>query len=262
MMGRFVNLMLCLEPSVMVGPRLVEEFRAWVGQAPVKIELLPPPGAPDTSQIALRVNGMAVAIVERPGQPPEADWLDAVTRSRLWPEGSSVVPKVRSHLIVATLQSATSHPVALNAAVAVTLLCGFLSGRKGMAGAVFTTSGVAVNSAQMAAIGDGLLRREIPVMPWVALHVQAQQGTQGAGVLATQGLAFFVGREIELELQRLSRDDATERLLGLSEYLIVNGPVIEDGDTIGETADEHIAVRHKDRGQLTSGPVLSFTHSA
>ena len=72
----------------------------------------------------------------------------------------------------------------------------------------------------------------------------------------TTGLAAFIGREIEFQPAPLQPVEVAQRLVGLCQYLIVNGPVIRDGETVGLSEREKIRVRHAPAGQRPGVPVL------
>jgi len=50
-----------------------------------------------------------------------------------------------------------------------------------------------------------------------------------------------------------------QRVLGLCQYLIANGPVIEDGATVGLTAEEKIRARHLPQGRRAGVPILELS---
>jgi hypothetical protein len=65
--------------------------------------------------------------------------------------------------------------------------------------------------------------------------------------LVTQGLEPFVGREIQHPPNGDGPAELYNRVLGLATYLIQNGPVIAEGDTIGASQAERIRVRLEER---------------
>ena len=65
--------------------------------------------------------------------------------------------------------------------------------------------------------------------------------------LVTLGLAPFVGREVDHPPTGEPPDAVYERALNLCLYLMRSGPVIRDGDTIGQTPEQRITVRLAER---------------
>ncbi len=52
-----------------------------------------------------------------------------------------------------------------------------------------------------------------------------------------------------------------DRLTGLADYLITNGPVIKDGDTLGEDKHEKIQAIYADSGFGYDGKVMSLNYT-
>jgi hypothetical protein len=71
-------------------------------------------------------------------------------------------------------------------------------------------------------------------------------GRQAPG-LVTLGLAPFVGREVEHPPTGEPPGPVYERALNLCLYLMRAGPVIKDGDTVGQTEAQRITVRLAER---------------
>jgi hypothetical protein len=82
-----------------------------------------------------------------------------------------------------------------------------------------------------------------PVDIWV--HVGMASPKEGETNLRTVGLAAFGAMEIEVVGTRLPYEDAFLRVNDFAAYAMMHGPVLKDGDTIGEDADEKITVHHE-----------------
>jgi hypothetical protein len=85
-----------------------------------------------------------------------------------------------------------------------------------------------------------------------------EPGGQRTLALVTTGLASFVGREIEWLPATLPPAVIAQRVYGVCQYLIVNGMVLKDGDTVGVSESERIRVHFAERGQR-GAPVLQLT---
>jgi hypothetical protein len=81
----------------------------------------------------------------------------------------------------------------------------------------------------------------LPISLWVSQHSFSDEKTGGVGVL-TQGLAAFVGRELELVATGLDLKTLLDRAFGLTTYLVQNGSVLKDGSMFGTSETERIAV--------------------
>lgn len=80
------------------------------------------------------------------------------------------------------------------------------------------------------------------------LWVNFQIGTNSQGTLSgyTIGMHSLGLMDLEVEDCPESKKDLHDRLVGVVHYLIDNGLVIKDGDTLGETQDEKITVEYAD----------------
>jgi hypothetical protein len=59
-----------------------------------------------------------------------------------------------------------------------------------------------------------------------------------------------------------SPGELRERFLGLAGYLVENGPVINDGDTVGQDANERIRVVYSDSEFGHEGQVMRLVYEA
>ncbi|MEM9287831.1 MAG: DUF4261 domain-containing protein, partial [Pseudomonadota bacterium] len=69
----------------------------------------------------------------------------------------------------------------------------------------------------------------------------------------------FVGREIEFRPEPLPPADIFQRVSGMALYLMQQGLVVEDGDSVGANETEIIRVRYADQGIRPGIPILSLT---
>ena len=79
---------------------------------------------------------------------------------------------------------------------------------------------------------------EGPPFIWVDFRVGSEPDQTSSGF--TTGMAALGHMELEAKHSPETPSDLRERLMGLASYLLDNGPVIKDGDTIGEDANERI----------------------
>jgi hypothetical protein len=83
-----------------------------------------------------------------------------------------------------------------------------------------------------------------PAMLWVSYRVSRE--ASGNLSMSTDGLKDFGLMEIETKDARMPGADLFTLMHGTSQYLIIKGPVIKDGDTIGHSDTQRIRVRHAD----------------
>jgi hypothetical protein len=101
---------------------------------------------------------------------------------------------------------------------------------------------------------DGLA---LPI--WINFRVTKTQDGASAGF--TRGLSALGHKEFETAESPESPEDLRERLLGLVGYVLDNGPVIKDGNTIGEDANERIKVTYGPSSFGLPGEVMRLDYS-
>jgi uncharacterized protein DUF4261 len=89
-----------------------------------------------------------------------------------------------------------------------------------------------------------LSRTEIPTTLWINYRVS--RGQPGRLSMSTLGMKDFGLMEIETKDAPLPGLQLFDLMLGTTAYLIMNGPVIKNGDTIGQSPEQKIRVRHAD----------------
>ena len=93
-------------------------------------------------------------------------------------------------------------------------------------------------------------------MSWIAIHPFRYDFGVGA---VTTGLSLLVGREIEFEGARLGLSDVINKISGLAAYLIENGMVINDGDSVGASEKERLKAIYTTSKRFSGWPVLLVT---
>lgn len=212
--------------------------------------------------VALAVNGQAVVImmVDDP-LPPDA-WEPAARRAS-WNAGPALAEGY-AHAVIALIDAADTHAKALNGAAAVTIVLAALAAILPAKAAVFTEAETVQKPSVLADHVRHLLEGQIPIPLWVGLALtHAEPSPEGARRISvsTTGLRPFAGREIEFLPTSLDPMEVGRRIIGLAAYLVGNGPVIRDGDTVGMSNDERIAVTYADEGSRPGVPVMLLSVS-
>lgn len=261
-MSRFITYLALDQMAALSSRQVIDAFRQAAGSAPMRIEPVGPDRDKAGEAIVVQVNG-APATVMFIDQPLPADaWQEAAARSLTWREAGTAMAATRAHVIVALLNDTTEHDAALNGAVAVSMLAGALAQRLPVAAAIFTEAQTIIPGSEAARIATALGQGQLPVHFLVGLsYLRGPALHDGRPTMAamTTGLLPFVGRELELTPTALQPVEIAQRLLGLSQYLIVQGPVIKDGETVGLTEREKIRVRYAAAGQRGGVPVMLMT---
>ena len=85
-------------------------------------------------------------------------------------------------------------------------------------------------------------RDKLPLMLW--LHVRLSYASQNGRSISTSGLRAFDLLEIESkDVNVVDAQGLYALVMGMANYVLSKGPVIKDGDAIGEVASQSIVVR-------------------
>lgn len=105
---------------------------------------------------------------------------------------------------------------------------------------------------------DGFIEDDTnyPLPIWI--KITGFENSDGSLYLYSKGLSAFKQRELEIISYQGSFLDGYFFLTDLANYLLINGPVIKDGDTVGESETERIKVIFKKSDLFPEQDVLSL----
>lgn len=258
MAERFIAFVPTLAPHTLSGPEIVEGLRQRFGDR-IRLDLSAP-SAPDGG-VVVEILGLPVAVmfVERP--LPQDAYARALMLNRTWPDAGRAISETRAHVIVATLSGVENWSDAFRMAAAVTLVTAVVVERAQGVGMIWGTGDAISSSAHVAEAAETVVARQAPVLAWSSLAIldgpKTATGQATVGAMTT-GLVPFIGREIEFLPSVIPAPAMAERVIGLSHYLMLSGPVIKDGETVGVTPEEKIRVSFREVGQRPSIPVMQL----
>jgi hypothetical protein len=260
MAGEFIA-MLALERLAPVdGQELLRRTLVYLPGAEGRLLGDKPGGADTPLMLAIDDVVITVLYVDRPLPPGTLD--GAIAANRVWKDVRQVVAAHRAHAIVALLQGGGDLAKLRTSACVVTAAAAALSSLLPTSG-VYWASGQTVNEpGYFRQRADVFAKGTLPLDIWVQLlWLDGPRSPNGQRTFAviTTGLMPFVGREIEFQPAARPPLEIGERVAGAVSYLLDNGPVLADGDTIGINKQEHIRVRHRDRGVRATGPIYALT---
>jgi hypothetical protein len=105
-----------------------------------------------------------------------------------------------------------------------------------------------------------ILPHGAPLHVWVDFRVGKDSEHSSAGF--TSGMKALGHLEFETEQSPEPPGELRERLLALANYVVENGPVIQDGDTVGEDAHERIRVVYSDSAFGHEGQVMRLVYES
>lgn len=172
---------------------------------------------------------------------PENEAAENADSNPLWPDGKVEAAKHRAHVIVTTLggeeQNAVSSVivVARLALVALRLYDGL---------GVYWGNGCISNSREaFESFCEDMSEEHVPLPMLMRFQLIRAPGDKVG--LYTMGMKQFDLMEIEVDQSPMDAMALFEFVRNIAHYLIMSGPVIADGNTVGGSAEERILVRHR-----------------
>ncbi|UNK42678.1 DUF4261 domain-containing protein [Luteimonas sp. S4-F44] len=188
-----------------------------------------------------------VSILLMPIAAPIGDDIAQIAaHSRLWPNAEPAPEDYAAHTIVTVMEfPAEGTAPTLDALGRAVLLSRVLASATALLDTVRAVYFGSANHIVLPALFRELAMAQLPEpMPlaWVAFNIGARpDGTMTGHTLGMDMLGLM---DIEIPETDDSAENVFDRLTGICAYLLEHGPVIEDGDTLGESADERIVVAH------------------
>ena len=197
----------------------------------------------------------AVILSRMPPMPVD----DELRGSPLWPTLPEDFAEHQSHWIVTT---AASRLQPLDQALLVTNVTNaVLSTHPTSLGVMWGGHAVKSSSESFCEIVDSLGDDELPLVLWIEFTIIPGDPEDDTPMVAlTGGMNAFDLMEIESIGAPESPEEMLRRLSGICEYLLHNGPILEHGNTIGQTDNERITILHGDSAFGREGKVIHLKY--
>lgn len=188
---------------------------------------------------------------------PWSDLEGPCATSLLWPEAEAVLRAHRMHLVVVF----SGELAELERASRLTQVIASVIAACPAASAVFWGDArLVLPAALFRETAVECLPQELPERLWVG--IMAGHGEQGRAAGYTRGLDALGLMDIETVSASESPADLYDRLGSIAGYLVEKGLVINDGDTVGDSAEEKIRVVYAPSRFGSSKPVLRLDYDA
>jgi Domain of unknown function (DUF4261) len=188
----------------------------------------------DTMTMSLGRDWAGVTSIPVPVPNHELDRPAAT--SWLWPNATDAIAKVGSHVI-----AFTSHRDVVDAHLALTRLVVAVAKATDAMGVYWGAAGHVVRADVFESFAREFAGQALPLLLWIDFRGFADGSTAH---LATVGMTAFALMEIEIFRSAKPIAELRDFAVNIASYLIANGPVIADGNTVGGTAEERVVVRH------------------
>lgn len=216
--------------------------------------------AKDPDQVLFEVGGVKISIKMEINAVPASVLDTAVKFSLAWPDAKKTVSAHKAHLIIGCLELPSDHEQALHFAVMNSLVTAAVLEVLNGAGVYWSTAQLLIEPETFRKAAHSILSKQLPVEDWINLFwIKGQLERKPAVGCVTAGAIAFLGMEIEFLPAPLSPAELAQRIFGIFRYLLMNGAVLKDGDTLGQSASELIRVHFREQGLHFQGRVLQLS---
>lgn len=217
----------------------------------------PEPAQAEKDQVAFCVGDSDVIIALMPAPIPWSDLEGPCRTSWLWKDAESALRQHSGHLIVTVLSE--EGPVEQSGLL--TRVCAsVLATCKEAPGVFWSNAALLVPSGLFQDFATRVLPHGPPLYIWVDFRVGSSGKGKSSGF--TTGMAALGHMEFETEHSPEPPGELRERFFGLANYVLENGPVIKDGDTIGQDANERIRVVYAKSAFGHKGKVMRLEYGS
>lgn len=191
--------------------------------------------------LSFELGDCTVVLATMPVGIPWSDLEGPCATSILWPDAETQLKDHRYHVIVTLLGA--EDPI--DRSRILTQICSALMlGDEHALGVFWGNAALIVPAGLFNDFATQVLPEELPLYIWVDVRVGMSEEESSSGF--TTGMDALGHRELEAENAAEPPGDLRERLYALAGYLLEHGPIINDGDTIGEDQHEKIRVVYSD----------------
>ena len=203
-----------------------------IGEAPTITE----------DSLMFNVNGLLCSVALMPAPLPNNEAEQNAAFNYFWPEAVATVRQHQAHLLVVVM------PLGNDAATPITvmslyskLVCACLADDNALG---IYTSGTVFAPDFYQDMCNALRHGELPIMAWIFIGLYGDEGGSNA---YTIGLEQFNKMELEILASRHEPNALFTFLCGICDYLIANDITLHDGETIGFSEDEKLAITRSPR---------------
>ena len=192
----------------------------------------------DGDRTATFVIGAATVLIGRmPSGIPWSELRGPCSTAMLWPESAQVLRGHQAHVIITV--SADVDEVALSTLL-TQVASAFLSVCDQALGVYWGNATKLIRRDIFVEMTTKVLPAGPPMHIWVDYRIRVD----GDGLVSgfTTGMKALGHMEFEAQLVPEEPDRLMERMIDIGQYLVENGPVVQDGDTIGDDANARICV--------------------
>ena len=207
--------------------------------------------------LSFRVGDADVIMGLMPAPIPWRDLEGPCATSWLWPDAAGVLRQHTSHLIVTV--SSEASPLE-RAKLLSQVVASILATCQAALGVYWGDATLVISPKVFRDFAAQMLPDGLPLYIWIDFRIGRNPARGCSGF--TTGLGALGHMEFETENSPEQAGELRERFFALACYLLENGPVIRDGDTVGEDANERIKVTYSPSAFGQRGRVMRLDYSS
>jgi hypothetical protein len=207
--------------------------------------------------LSLRLGTSDVVIGTMPAPIPWSDLEGPCATSILWRDAAAAIQGHKSHVIITV--SGELSPIALSTLL-TQVTAGVLASSSQSVGVFWTNAVMVVPKNLFFDFAVKILPLGPPLPIWVDCRVGWTDDSKNASAGFTTGLAALHLMELEAEHASEPPSELRKRFEAVARYLLENGPVIKDGDTLGESENEKIRVVYSSSAFGLKGSVMRLSY--
>lgn len=205
--------------------------------------------------LSIELGDATITLGTMPAPVPWSALEGPCSTSILWKDATAAVKPHKTHIIVTVFGELS--PLQLST-ILTQATAAVLATTPSAIGAFWSNAALVVPKDVFIAFAKEVLPEEMPLHIWVDFRVGLDGDKQSSGF--TQGMVALGHREFEARQAPEPPGELRKRLESLAAYVLTNGPVISDGDTVGEDHHEKIRVRYAESGFGHEGEVMHLQY--
>ncbi|MGE5417829.1 MAG: DUF4261 domain-containing protein [Acidobacteriota bacterium] len=159
-----------------------------------------------------------------------------------WPKATISMQSHTAHLLITTETTVDTSTDALARVMTLTRMSAAAAAKSDSVGVYWDAGGVIQEAQEFIFSAEEMSKDELPLNLWIDFRIEDAPGERFK--LFTTGMRVFGHREIEVRPARINPDEILSTVFNVACYLLLNGPVIKDGNTIGATDEDRMLVQY------------------
>jgi hypothetical protein len=206
----------------------------------------------DEKTATMNINGVLVALASMPAPIPIKDIEDIAPYNYLWKTALEDCGNHQSHAIVTVLSS--KNVAVLERYKILTQLNASVLRTSKAIGIYQGTQTLLLPKELYLDFANFLLEEQLPIQLWI--YIGLVKGEKGSSIY-TFGLKDFGKMELEILDSSMEQMDLYDFLLSIVAYVVEQDVILQDGETIGFSAEQKIKITAS-KGQFLEGETLKL----